>query len=412
VTRRLELQMPRIVHVEVGGSAGGSVLRLCAYLKHCEAGRFQHEVFFYQRPPSLESILDVRQPITELGFSVPSESRPDDKGLRTSARTFLAAWPRLFAFITGVRRSWQLVVSLPRALRLAAHFRRGAYDLIHCNNSFTYQVPTVLGAWIARKPLVSHFRTIRPLTLFDRWLSRLPRTIVAIDEEVADNLKRQGVGTPIVICHNPREKPSASAENAAALRRGLLEQGTALVGTVSRLEEGKGIEDLLAAAHLLRDTWPCVRYVIVGDGSKAEELRKLATEYGLAERVHFAGYRTNVFDYYACMDIFVCPARIPGLSGVTVEAMLMGRPTITTRAGWASELVRDGDTALIVNPGDRHMLAEAIGSLLGDPGLRQAMSTRAAVRVQALCNPIGHVKELEEVFTRALLGTTDRQNKG
>jgi len=360
-------------------------------------------VLFFQQPPGSERILGSRWPAIDMGFVVPPLSRPDPGKSWRRVRTFLTNRPRLSKWLTLVRGGWQLLASLPRAVRLARHFRRQNYDLIHCNNSFTYQVPTVLGAWFARKPLVCHFRTIRRLTPWQCWLSRRSVVIVAVSRTVADALRDQKIRTPIVVCYNPRECPKPSPE-ATALRCELLQDGTALVGTVSRLEDGKGIEEFLIAASLLQSRWPNVRYVIVGDGSKARAFERKAAELGLRAQVHFTGFRSNVGDYYASMDVFVCPSLVEGAQGVVIEAMLAGRPTVATRVGSVQELIRHGDNGLIVNPSDPQSLARAIESLLADSMFGQVMGARAAASARYLCDPIAQARMIDQIFTRAFAG--------
>jgi glycosyltransferase involved in cell wall biosynthesis len=171
---------------------------------------------------------------------------------------------------------------------------------------------------------------------------------------------------------------------------------------VTRLEDGKGIEDFLAAACLLRPRWPEVHYVIVGAGSKAKTLERVAAELGLQGHVHFAGFRPNVSEYYASMDIFVCPSLVEGAQGVVIEAMLMGRPVVATRVGSVQELIRDGDSGLIVNASDPDNLAQAIDSLLANSPLQQAMGARGMASVLHLCDPAFQARMLDEIFARVL----------
>jgi L-malate glycosyltransferase len=395
-------RLSRIVHVEVGGSLGGSLVGLSAYLRYCDSGRFEHEVLFFKQPLGCSEILGSRWPAFEVGFTVPQMSRSVDRKSLGWIRTVLAAKPGLRRCLTLVRGGWELLAALPRAVRLARQFQLRDYDLIHCNNSFTYQVPTVLAAWIVRKPLVCHFRTIRRLTPWECWLSGRALVIVAVSRTVADELKRQGVRIPVVVCYNPREQRNTSPDTTAALRCQLVADGTLLVGTVTRLEDGKGIEDFLAAACLLRSRWPDVRYVIVGGGSKAKTFERLATELRLQGHVQFVGFRSSVIEYYASMDVFVCPSLAEGAQGVVIEAMLMGRPVVATRVGSAQELIRDGDSGLIVNPSDAPNLARAIDSLLADSSLRRLMGARGMASVQHLCDPVSQAEMLDDTFAKAL----------
>ena len=383
---------------------GGSVLSLGSYLKHCDASLFKHEVLFYQPTKDAPVALEGRWRAIELGFSVPPQSRPERGRPLKWIRRFLVARPRLEAWAWGFREWWQLVASLPKVVRLARRFRHEGYALVHCNNSFTYQNPTVLGAWLARTPLVCHFRTIRRLTPLQQLLARLPICFVAINGTVADNLRRQGVRRPVFVCPNPIEIEESAAHgvNKKRLYRELLGDGKNLVGIVTRLEDGKGVEDLLAAARLLRPRWPLVRYVIVGSGSKAETLQRLAVEWGLEQVVCFEGFRRNVFDYLACLDIFVCASLAEGGPRVVVEAMLAGKPVVTTKVGMVAELIRNGENGMVVNCSDPSDLARAIESMLASPSKRKEMGERAVATASTSCDPAIQAQRLDNLFARVL----------
>lgn len=397
-----ELGLPRIAHVEVGGSVGGSLLKLCDYLTYCDRQIFHREVIFYRRPPGSEAILDGRCLTIDLGFKVPPMSGPADRRRRQKARVFVNSHPRLRNWTSLMRGGWQLLTGLPEAFSLAKEFRRRKYDLIHCNNSFTYQVPTILAARLARKPLVCHFRTIRKLTRWELWLSRIPISVVPICQTIADDLKQQGVRTLLTTCYDPWEKPKIPWAKSKTLRNKLLQDGTILVGTVSRLEDLKGIEDFLAAACLLRRRQPDVRYVIVGDGSKADALKELAIKLDLGDRLYFVGFQQNVVDYYLAMDIFVCPSLMEGAQAVLLEAMMTGLPAVATRVGWASELIRNYENGLLVNTSEPESLARAIESLIVDPQRRRQMGSRSQQSVLHLSDPSAQAKKIDALFLRAM----------
>jgi glycosyltransferase involved in cell wall biosynthesis len=397
-----EHELPRIAHVEVGGSIGGSLLKLCDYLRHSDAHAFRRELIFYRRPPASEAMLDARCPTIETGLQVPPMSRPEAGRVRRKARAFLHGHARLRSWLSSMRGGCQLLASLPGTISLVRQFKRGQYDLIHCNNSFPFQVPTMLAAWLARKPLVCHFRTIRRLTRLELWLSRIPVVIVPICQIIADDLRRQGVRAPLEVCYDPWERPHASAESPGLLRKELLQDGTILVGTVSRLEDLKGIEDFLRAARLLSSRQPDARYVIVGDGSKAETLKRLAVEWGVGEQVRFVGFHKNVFDYCRAMDIFVCPSLMEGAQAVVLEAMMMRLPVVATRVGWAPELIRDGENGLLVNASEPESLALAIESLMAEPRRRQEVGARGEESVLHLCDPLTQAQKIDALFLHAI----------
>jgi glycosyltransferase involved in cell wall biosynthesis len=399
----------RIAHVEVGGSFGGSVVCLDVYLRHCNAQRFHHEALFYQCPLELRLPLEDRWPLLDLDLPVPGPSAASRTAAWQQARDFLASHPGWRRVITEVRGLGRILSDLPRAIRLARLFRRKAYDLVHCNNNFNYQVATLLATWLGRKPLVAHFRTPLPLGLSDRWLARIPVCLVAISQAGAEYLRRQGVRTPIVICHDPLENPEFSAANASRLRPDLLAGGNALVGTISRLEGHKGLEDLLAVARDLRSRLPGARYVVVGRGPRLEVLRDLAAKWGVMDRIRFLGFQPNAFDHSACFDVFVNPSHNEGGPLVVLEAMLMGLPVVSTRVGLVPEWISDEGHGLIVEPGNPVQLADAIERLLSNPVEARAMAARGAVRARQLCDPDSRARELDDVLAAAFATHIERE---
>jgi glycosyltransferase involved in cell wall biosynthesis len=395
--------VPLIAHVEVGGSLGGSSLVLDTYLRYCDAKRLRHEIVFYQRPPESESLFQGNYSIIDLGFAVPPQSNLSSGRQRERLRTLLNGLPAVQTLVVTFRVGLRLLADLPKVVRLAKLFRERNYALVHSNNSFTYQTQTVLACWLARKPLVAHFRSTPQLNPLHRLFSGKILAVVTLSTFLAEQLQSQGVRSSILICRDPYDRPSTpSTDSVVALRRELLGTGATLVGTVSRLEDRKGIEDFLAAIRLLQGKWPHVRYVVIGKGSKATFYQQLARELGLWEKVRFLGFIADLPKYYAGLDVFVCPSLVEGAQGVLLEAMLQGSPVVATRVGWAPELIRNGENGLLVKPGDVEGLAGALDELLSDVGRRSAIGKNGRASAETFANPTATSQELDETFIRAL----------
>jgi glycosyltransferase involved in cell wall biosynthesis len=393
-------RLPSIAHVEVAGSWGGSVLCLELYLRHCNPAALNHHALFYKQPPTEQQHnLSQPWPVTELGLPAPTASSTGPGGSRRALRGVLARVPRLRAFLREIHVALKALADIPRAIRLARVFRAGGYDLVHSNNNFDYQVPTLLGAWLARKPVVAHVRTPRPLNWWRRRLSRIPVQLIAINQAVADDLLRQKIKTPIVICHDPCAEPVAAPERVRGVRRELVVGGgEVLIGAVCRLEAWKGIDDLLETARLLRVSWPCVRYVVVGSGAAGQHFRELAAQWGLLDIVRFAGYQRDPHAYAAACDIFVNASRVEGGPLVVLEAMMLGLPVVSTRVGMVPEWITHGEDGLIVAPSDPRALAQALETLLRDAAMRRTLGERAARRARRLGDPVVRARELDQVF--------------
>jgi L-malate glycosyltransferase len=155
----------------------------------------------------------------------------------------------------------------------------------------------------------------------------------------------------------------------------------------------KGIEDFLAASAAVANRFPAARFVVVGDslapsertGSLDDpymkELRATAASLGIADRVLFMGYRSDVERILTQLTIAVQPSLSEGLSNALLEPMAAGLPVVATRVGGAGEVLRDGENGLLVPPSRPEELARAIESLLHSPelGLRLGQAARRTI---------------------------------
>jgi glycosyltransferase involved in cell wall biosynthesis len=136
-----------------------------------------------------------------------------------------------------------------------------------------------------------------------------------------------------------------------------------------------------ALAHLdAGDQVPHV--VVIGDGERREELRRLAQGLDLAPRIHFLGWRNDLEAILSELDVVICCSRNEGTPVALIEAMAAGVPALSTDVGGMSDLIVHGETGWLVPPGDPLALARAIEVLLADPALRHRLA--AAARPVAL----------------------------
>jgi glycosyltransferase involved in cell wall biosynthesis len=137
-----------------------------------------------------------------------------------------------------------------------------------------------------------------------------------------------------------------------------------LIGLVGRLDPIKGHPHFLKAAQLLTDHQD-IRFVCVGNGDKEYEssLKKLSADYGIADRVIWAGSRNDMVAVYNALNISCSSSLSEGLPNAIVEAMACGVPCVVTDVGDSALIV--GETGVVVPPGDPEALARGMVDCLG-----------------------------------------------
>jgi sugar transferase (PEP-CTERM/EpsH1 system associated) len=148
-----------------------------------------------------------------------------------------------------------------------------------------------------------------------------------------------------------------------------------VVGTIGRLRREKDQITLVRAfAEMLRNA-PVRRsdtmLAVVGDGPLWDEVNSVVAEEGITEQCWLPGPRSDTPEIYRSLDVFVLPSRFEGISNVILEAMGSGLPVVATRVGGNVELVKDGVTGYLVEPGDVQGMAAAVDRYLSDPALRK-----------------------------------------
>jgi glycosyltransferase involved in cell wall biosynthesis len=142
-----------------------------------------------------------------------------------------------------------------------------------------------------------------------------------------------------------------------------------VIGFVGRLTHDKGIDCLISAVALLREDDVSCQLLVVGaqiEPDSAIYLDKLESAGG---HVIAVGAVDDVRPYFGLMDVHVLPSLREGFPNVVLEASAMGLPTVTTDATGAIDSVQEGKTGLIVKTQDQRGLAEAIKTLIRDPGM-------------------------------------------
>lgn len=294
---------------------------------------------------------------------------------------------------------------LGHLLRIFLLLLRGRFDIVHTHSSKAGalgRAASVLTPWREVRVHTPHTfafnftaqfsaRKRRLFLGIERVLGRFTHRLIHVGPSERDEGLALGIVPPerAVVVENgidPAPYRLADRERIRA-ELGLAEQDR-LVLAVGLLNEAKGHPDLIEAARLLRDReqeTPASRtvFAIVGDGSMRSELEASIEAASLGDRFLLLGYRTDVPDVLAACDVFAMPSLWEGMPYVVLEAMASGRPVIASDVNGCRDLVRSGETGVLVPAGAPSDLADAVAALLSDEPRRSSLGAAGRALVLA-----------------------------
>lgn len=186
------------------------------------------------------------------------------------------------------------------------------------------------------------------------------------------------------------------------------EDGTFVVGMVAAMDRNKNPQLLLKAIARVKDVFPDkdIRVLLAGrfpDKVYEEDTVKLADKLGVKENVSFLGFQTNVSAICRYADILAYPSYREAFSLSSAEAMVWGKPVIASRAGGIPEVVEDGMTGILCEPGNVDQFTKAIMCLLEDSSLRSEMGLRGRERVETMFTMEQLADNSDKVFRETVL---------
>ena len=222
----------------------------------------------------------------------------------------------------------------------------------------TLHLPWLLGSHKHRAPFFDSIAAV------DR--------LITVSERQRRTYERIGVPRHLLQTVPNGIRPRGAGPGRRAARQALgLTATQPVVLTVGRLLVQKGQRHLVDAVPLLRERFPDVAAVILGQGQLHQALRLQAEQLGVSDVVHLPGHRPDARMLLDAADVFALPSRQEGMPLAAIEAMDAGLPVVASDVIGTSEVVADGDTGTLVRRGDADALAAGIGELLADERLRE-----------------------------------------
>jgi glycosyltransferase involved in cell wall biosynthesis len=267
----------------------------------------------------------------------------------------------------------------PRTVRrLAKEIRAFRPDILHAHDYKTNVLAVLLGRWfdvpvmttlhgygIAAGRLAAYYQ-------LDRWSLRRMAHVVAVSEDLYQTLldlripasRRSLIANGIDAEEFQRRRSVQEAKAALGMSGARL-----MIGAIGRLTAVKGFDLLIRAVDQLVNQGLDVELFIVGEGEERPRLQETIAQLGRSDRIHLLGHRSDVREIYEAMDVYALSSFGEGLPNVLLEAMALEVPIVATRVGGVARLVADEENGLLVEPGDRDGLTQALARLLQDPDL-------------------------------------------
>lgn len=229
----------------------------------------------------------------------------------------------------------------------------------------------------------------RVFRLIERALAYASGKLIAVSEEVRDDLVRFGVARADRFAVVPYgfdlpEWNEADDESRRELRREIGAGDEAfVVGWAGRLTAIKRPLDLIRTLRALLASDVDALLVLVGDGEDRVDVEALAAELEVADRCRLVGFQKSIRPWYSSFDALLLTSANEGTPVVAIEALAAARPVVATRAGGTGTVVRNGESGYLEAIGDTQALADRLAALARDPVLRERMGEAGAEDVRA-----------------------------
>jgi glycosyltransferase involved in cell wall biosynthesis len=300
--------------------------------------------------------------------------------------------------------------------RLASIVGKQKIQLIHAHMARDYPLAAYAGRRNPDAQLVVTRHVLFPLNRLHRFTLYRVARVIAVSEAVGRQLRLQRIVRPerITVVHNGInisrfETAMREFDRAQFCKIWDIPEKSTLVGSVGSLNPLKGHEDFLQAAARVAGTFPIAYFIVAGVDSTAGQMNRanlesLVRQLKLEPRVRFIGKMEDVAPLFCSLDIFVSASHSESFGLAIAEAMTTGTPVLATETEGAKEIIRDGETGLLVGVRDIGALAEAMSVLLSEEGKRETIGQRASEDVRLRFSLDRMVDATEQIYEESVPG--------
>ena len=301
-----------------------------------------------------------------------------EESVQCAIPAYVADWPHP-AHISGAVRTWWTL-------------RRKRVDLIHQHyggRAVTRWLQMLTGA-----PVIAHMCGRVPeaewesgprkfdMTRFDA-VTAVSHAVAACSSEIDTEVVYPAIRAAAV----PRKRPAAAP---------------IVIGSAGRLVRLKAVDLLISAFAALARTYPDARLLIAGEGPERKNLEQQALQSGIAEKIFFLGWVSDMDSFYGGLDVFVQPSQEEAFGMSAAEAMAQGVPVIISDAGGLPEVAVHDVSGLVVPAGDPQALQAALERMTQGEHLRTRLGTAGWQRIKEHFTPERAAVRLTRIYDRVL----------
>lgn len=305
--------------------------------------------------------------------------------------------------------------NLWKVFQLARLMREEAVQVMHSQGGGRSNFFALLSATLAKVPI----KIVSVATLVERWadvsasrragyiavdrvLERFVDQFVCVSEEVRQAIinTHKVMPSKAVTIHNgiATESLRCQKSHEEIYEKLNIPRNKTIISLIGRLVWVKGVNFLLQAAANLSKKYTDIHFLIVGDGPLKNTLEQQANNLGINDKCSFIGFQEDIPAILKITDILVLSSHIEGLPMVILEAMASGIPVVASAVGGIPEVVEDGKTGFLVQPGNPYSLSEKLAELIIDKNLRERMGESGKLKVEKSFSESVMIQETEHVY--------------
>ncbi|HHT9125413.1 MAG TPA: glycosyltransferase [Candidatus Brocadiia bacterium] len=297
--------------------------------------------------------------------------------------------------------------------------RKENIKLLH-THGYKTDIIGLLAAKILNIPIVSTAhgwtacsRNVKLYEFLDSLALRFFDRVIAVSDGMKDRLLESHIPPKkIVMIHNAIEL-KASTGTPALAGVGLLltkpfkdsfnlNNDNKLIGAIGRLSIEKGFGYFLEAGKEVISRYPQARLLVVGEGPERQNLEILAERLAIKDKTIFCGFQKDISKIYSILDVVVLSSLTEGLPQTLLEALVHEKPVVATRVGGVPELIKDGETGILVDPKDSLKLANGILKILNNPEEAKNLAIRGRKLVNEKFNSKSMCEKLGKLYYEVL----------